>query len=82
LNKALDEPLTEENKTFVQEFIDKKYSGPLKQVRHTQPALLEVEGRGILYSSKNNILERRWKIIKKCDKIKRGKVKGKWKKSA
>ena len=32
LNKALDEPLTEENKGFVQDFIDKKYNGPLKQV--------------------------------------------------
>ena len=32
LNKAQDEPLTEENKTFVQDFIDKKYTGPLKQV--------------------------------------------------
>jgi hypothetical protein len=32
LNKAQDEPLTEENKEFIQDFVDKKYSGPLKQV--------------------------------------------------
>jgi len=31
LNKALDEPITEENKQFIQEFIDRKYSGPLKE---------------------------------------------------
>jgi hypothetical protein len=32
LNKAQDQPLTEENKEFIQDFVDKKYSGPLKQV--------------------------------------------------
>jgi hypothetical protein len=32
LNKAQDEPLTEENKEFIHDFVDKKYSGPLKQV--------------------------------------------------
>jgi len=31
LNKADDEPMTLENKQFIQEFIDRKYSGPLKE---------------------------------------------------
>ena len=32
LNKADDSPLTDENKQFLQSYIDKKYSGPLKEV--------------------------------------------------
>ena len=39
LNKAQDEPLTEENKEFIQDFVDKKYSGPLKQVRYQYAVL-------------------------------------------
>jgi len=31
LNKAEDSPITEENKEFIQQYIDKKYSGPLKE---------------------------------------------------
>jgi len=31
LNKAEDSPITEENKEFLQSYIDKKYSGPLKE---------------------------------------------------
>jgi len=31
LNKAPDEPLTEDNKLFIKEYIDKKYNGPLKE---------------------------------------------------
>jgi large subunit ribosomal protein L3 len=31
LNKAPDEPITDENKAFIQNFIDKKYSGPLRE---------------------------------------------------
>jgi len=31
LNKADDSPLTDENKQFLQSYIDKKYSGPLKE---------------------------------------------------
>eukprot|EP00088_Acartia_fossae_P068539 TRINITY_DN8719_c0_g1_i2.p1 TRINITY_DN8719_c0_g1~~TRINITY_DN8719_c0_g1_i2.p1 ORF type:complete len:388 (-),score=53.94 TRINITY_DN8719_c0_g1_i2:405-1568(-) len=31
LSKAEDDPLTEENQTFIKQYIDKKYSGPLKE---------------------------------------------------
>jgi len=31
LNKVEDEPLTEENQLFIQDYIDRKYTGPLKE---------------------------------------------------
>ena len=31
LNKAIDEPLTSENQAFVQDYMDHKYNGPLRE---------------------------------------------------
>jgi len=31
LNKVIDEPITEENQIFIQDYIDRKYNGPLRE---------------------------------------------------